>query len=205
MHYAVRDKSSGVRGLNQAREQALRGTLTQLAGFLGKSGVSCLLAFSASKSNFYGFWISSWDINGREESNNDASKNKSSVSLETPQNFTRWKEAFLKVLESPRFCIVSMENEITPFLALKCFSSYFTPGSQICQGPAGHYRVWWLMAKERQEKGKHGLKLVPNRVWKARFEIRLPGLMGEAAWKPCNYRRKRVIWILDSGHAEMVS
>ena len=34
---------------------------------------------------------------------NDASKNKSSISLETPQNSTHWKEAFLKALESPSF------------------------------------------------------------------------------------------------------
>lgn len=88
------------------------------------------------------------------KSNNGASKNKSSVSLETSQNSTCWKEAFLKALESPHFCIVSMENEITPSLALKRFSSDFTPGSQICQGPAGHCRVWWLMASEKQEKGK---------------------------------------------------
>lgn len=67
-------------------------------------------------------------------SNNDVSKNKSSGRLETPQISTHWEEAFLKALEPLHFCRLSVENEITPFLAWKCFSSYLTPGPRSARG-----------------------------------------------------------------------
>lgn len=137
------------------REQAQLGTPTQLARFLGKSAVSCLLAFSDSKSNFYGFWISSWDINGRgKKATMMLPRIKAVVGLETPQNSTHWRKLFWRHLNPLHFCIVSMENEITPILASKCFSSYFTPGPKICQGPAGHCAEsggWWPVRGRRKE------------------------------------------------------
>lgn len=54
---AVRCDWIGVKGLSPTSQEGA-GTLdtpTQLARFLGKRAVSCLLAFSDSKSNFYAF------------------------------------------------------------------------------------------------------------------------------------------------------
>lgn len=63
---------------------------------------------------------------------------KAVAGLETPQNSTHWRKLFRRHLNPLHLCIASMENEITPILASECFSSYFTPGPKICQGPAGH-------------------------------------------------------------------
>lgn len=70
----------------------------------------------------------------KKGSNSDVSKNGSSGRLETPQISTPWEEAFLKALEPLHFCTLSVENEITPFLAWKRFSSYITPGPRSAGG-----------------------------------------------------------------------
>lgn len=160
LHFVVRCEASSVRGLSRAspREQAPRDTLAQLAGFLGKSAVSCLLAFSNSKSDFYGFWISSWDINGRGESNNDASKNKSLGSLETPQNSTHWEEAFLKALESIPFISAECQWKMKslPSWPPKASPATSHLGPNLPGASWSLCKVRWWRASKRQEKGKRG-------------------------------------------------
>lgn len=142
--------------------------------FGGKSAVSCLQAFNKSKSNFYGFWISSWDINGRGRSNNDASKNESSVSLETPQNSTHWKEAFLKALESPSFLHSVNGKWNHSLLGFEMLLQLLHTWAQDLPGASWPLCTLVADGQQRQEKGKAELKSVPNKVWKAIFEIQLP-------------------------------
>lgn len=98
---------------------------------------------------------------------------KAVAGLETPQISTQWRKLFRRHLNPLHLCIASMENEITPTLASECFSSCFTPGPKICQGPAGHVQSsGWRPARGRRKGSR--LKPVRNEAYKTVFAILLP-------------------------------
>ena len=60
-----------------------------------------------------------------------------------------------------------------------------------------------LVADRQQEaeERKEEWKLAPNTVWKAIFEIQLPGMNGKQRGNPA-ITGLRVAWVLDSVHAD---
>lgn len=109
----------------------------------------------------------------REKATTMLPRIKAVAGLETPQNSTHWRKLFRRHLNPLHLCIASMENEITPILASECFSSYFTPGPKICQGPAGHVQSsGWQPVRGRRKESR--LKPVRNKAYKAVFAILLP-------------------------------
>ena len=81
-----------------------------------------------------------------------------------------------------------MENAITPFLALECFSSYFTPGPKICQGPAGHCAESGGGWPARGKRKESGAKIGPKYSLKSNIWNSTSGCEREATWKSSNYR-----------------
>lgn len=109
----------------------------------------------------------------REKATSMLPRIKAVAGLETPQNSTHWRKLFRRHLNPLHLCIASMENEITPILASECFSSYFTPGPKICQGPAGHVQSSGWRPVRGRRKGSR-LKPVRNKAHKTVFAILLP-------------------------------
>lgn len=117
---------------------------------------------------------------------------KAVAGLETPQNSTHWRKLFRRHLNPLHLCIASMENEISPILASECFSSYFTPGSKICQGPAGHVQSSGCRPVKGRRKGSR-LKPVRNKSTRSSICNSTSRWEEERAGKHRGYRMGRLL------------